>query len=716
MTTGASLFSDQWYRASSERPRLVDHLRFQRHQVRGETWYVLSGDNETDSLRLDQLAYAVVARFNGQWSVAEIWDQLQAHLGDAAPSHDDVLNILLMLQDRQWLELRGPADVGAIARQRERGNVRRRLQMLNPLAIRLPLFDPRRFFAPLDDLADRVYSPAGAWIWAVLVASGALGALQQHREVIEHAARFMATPRYLWLGLCVYPFMKFVHEFAHALAIRRWRGEVGSVGLTLLAFIPVPYVDASAANGFPRASQRAVVSLAGVAAELALASIGLWLWLWLDDGLPRDLAFLVCMIGGISTVAVNANPLLRFDGYFALCDLLGLPNLAGRSRVFWSELLLGHVLRWPISMPLRTAPGERAWLLAYAPLSIAYQAILAVAITAWLGSISTPIGLAAGSLFAFMLIGRPLLGVLRKLRYELLADRLRKPVQRRAAVAAGVAILALGLVPVPDSTIAPGLLWLPDHALIRAETDGFVERFTVADGAQLHAGQVVVQLSNRELAAEQERVAAHIAGLQAELFGAMQSEPARAEQARQELQHAEQEQATLAERVAGLQLRAPADGTLALPHQSDLLGTYVNRGELLGYAITAGHPVVRVAVPQEQAARIDRESPPEIRLAADPGTVLHGELVGAGGAAEQRLPSPALSTAHGGSIVTDPKDDHNQTPLAPVVIVDVQLPSTKTLRIGERGWVRFQHGWRPLAFQWLKKTGQWLQRTFNPAQ
>jgi putative peptide zinc metalloprotease protein len=712
----ASLFSDHWYRVAADRPRLADHVRVDRQRVRGETWYVLSGEDDGGSLRLDGTAYAVAARCDGQASVQEIWNGLQDQLGDAAPGQDDVLNLLTRLNERQWLNLRQPADVAAVAQRRQRQQAAQRLQRLNPLAIRMPLLDLRPLLARFDGVADRIYSRHGAMTWSAVVASGVLAALLNSSELLDHANRWMQTPRYLLLGLLVYPFVKLVHELAHALAIRRWRGELGSAGLALLAFLPVPWVDASAANRFPRAGQRATVSIAGVAAELAIASLCLWLWLWLDDGLARDLAFVACVICGVASVAVNANPLLRFDGYFALCDLLGLPNLATRSRALWAGLLRQRLLDWPGDAPLHTAPGERPWLLAYAPLSVAYQLLLAVTITGWLGGISAMLGLLSATLFAALLIGRPLRNAWRSLRNTPLPQHLRSTVLARASMATVAVAACLTALPVPDRTIAQGVVWMPEHAMIRAQTDGFIDRFLVADGATLRAGQVVATLSNPQLVAEQQRIAAHIAGLQTELFGAMQSDPALAEQVRQDLAHAGEKQATLAERVAGLELRAAATGLLAMPRQRDRAGTFVQRGELLGYAITGAPAIVRVAVPQEQAARIrDGTAGPEVRLAGKPASAWRGRVIRDGGAALPRLPSPALSTWHGGSIVTEPDDDTHQTPLHPVVTVDVMLPASLPVRVGERAWVRFDHGWRPLGQQWLREADQWLRRHFNPA-
>ena len=86
-----------------------------------------------------------------------------------------------------------------------------------------------------------------------------------------------------------------------------------------------------------------------------------------------------CFIGGVSTLLFNGNPLLRFDGYYLLCDALELPNLASRSARHWIELLRARLLRAPVERGIVAAPGERMWLSAYAPLALLYRLAISLA-------------------------------------------------------------------------------------------------------------------------------------------------------------------------------------------------------------------------------------------------------------------------------------------------------------------------------------------------
>ena len=139
----------------------------------------------------------------------------------------------------------------------------------------------------------------------------------------------------MWIA---YPLVKGLHELGHGLTIQRWGGEVHELGLMLLVFIPVPYVEASAATTFPSKSRRMLVGAAGVMVELLLASLALLVWLSVEPGWVRDLAFDITVIGGVSALLFNGNPLLRFDGYYVFSDLLEIPNLASRSQRYYAYL------------------------------------------------------------------------------------------------------------------------------------------------------------------------------------------------------------------------------------------------------------------------------------------------------------------------------------------------------------------------------------------
>jgi putative peptide zinc metalloprotease protein len=271
---------------------------------------------------------------------------------------------LQRLAEAELVQLPGADIAGLFRRSAERA--RRRRPLVNPLAFSMPLFDPSALLARVEPYALRLFHPAVALACALLVVAAAFGAALNWEALRAHAATHLATGYYLALVWASYPVVKLLHELAHALAVRRWGGEVHEFGVTFLFFTPAPYMDASAAGAFRSRWRRAAVSLAGIGVELAIGAAALLAWLALERGVLSDVAFVLLAVCLGSSVLFNANPLLRFDGYHALCDLVDSPNLALRSHAYWLHLGRRLVGGDAAAAPAHGA-GELKWLIAYAP-------------------------------------------------------------------------------------------------------------------------------------------------------------------------------------------------------------------------------------------------------------------------------------------------------------------------------------------------------------
>jgi putative peptide zinc metalloprotease protein len=178
----------------------------------------------------------------------------------------------------------------------------------------------------------------------------------------------------------LYPFVKALHELGHGYAVKKWGGEVREMGIMLLVLMPMPYVDASSSLAFRSKWQRAFVSGAGIMVELGLAALALIVWVNVEDGITRAIMFNVMLIGGISTLIFNGNPLLRFDGYYVLCDIIEIPNLATRANRYFISL----IQRWLLDIEVRereaVSVAERAWFIAYAMAAFVYRLFIMVTI------------------------------------------------------------------------------------------------------------------------------------------------------------------------------------------------------------------------------------------------------------------------------------------------------------------------------------------------
>lgn len=709
-----ALVSGSWHRVSSLRPSLVGGLKIVRQRVRDQLWHVLVEPGSGRQMRLNPPAYAFAARCDGRATVESLWQTLLAQKGDDAPTQDDVLRLLAQLFRAGMVQFDAAPHLSLLFARRSEDEERRRRTFINPLMLRMRLFDPTRLLDRLAPAANALANWPVFALWAAAVILAVLAAAVNFPQLQADASRVLKTPSSYAIAWLAWPLVKSLHELGHALAVRRFGGVVHEVGISLLLLTPAPYVDASAASAFASPRQRALVSAAGILVELALAATAMLAWMLLAPGLLRDAATVVLLICSVSTVAFNANPLMRLDGYYLLCDVLQLPNLALRSQAWWASAwrrLIGTEQPLPAGA---LASGEAKWLAAYAPASWACRIALLFALVIWIGQQSWLLGWLAGLGLSAWLLSAIVRGLLRS------AGAALDHASRRRALgfaAGGVLALAVALfvIPAPSTVVARGVVWPPEHAQLRPEAGGFVEARLAADGANVREGELVLRLADPALVAQQEKAAGERQGLFAQQYHALLQDPSRAWDVNQQIERNAAELQRAEQQLAGLEVRARAAGRVVWPRESDMAGTYAQRGVMVGYVLAAEPAQVRLVLRDEDLLRVrGRLRSAEVRLAEAPWISQAALVRNETPAATRQLPSAALGDRHGGAIPVDPADDKGLRTQAPVFLLDVVLPGVQTSHVGGRAWVKLVLPPEPLGWQAVRSLRQVLLRQFSP--
>ena len=713
-----ALLSPLWYRVSALRPRLRASVQVRRQLHREQLWYQLADTGTGRRHRMNAAAYQFIGHLDGERTAGEVWDALVTQTGDTALTQDDAIRVLGQLNMAGLLQCELTPDIERLFRQYRQQVRRRRWLELNPLAVRVRLFNPTRLLTAFDPWLKRLFQPFTFAVWLAVILPALLLAAHHWPALSAFAAAHLESPRYLLIGWCAYPLIKAIHELGHALAVRRWGGEVKDVGFTLFVLVPAPYVDASAASGFTSRSQRAIVSGVGIMVELFIAALAFYVWLNVQAGWVSDIAFVVMLIASVSTVLFNGNPLLRFDGYHLLCDVADLPNLDTRSRAWWSNLLQRRVFGMDAPAP-PVAAGERKWLLFYAPLALIYRIYIGLLIALWISVKSVLLGLLVALAAVILLLLVPLHALVRTITQSAQGAQRQRSVRRLQIVAAAV-LLLLAVVPLPYGTVSEAVVWLPEQAEVRAQTDGFVRDLRVRDGDAVNPGQVLAVLDDPVLLAKQAEAHSRLLGLRVQYFNTLQSDRLQAQNFSEALAHAEAEITHIDTRIAQLEMRSQLAGRMVITRQDDLPGTFLKRGQPLGYVFAPGAVVVRAVVADEDAALVRlRTRGATVWLDERPGALISGRVTRDVPAATFKLPSAALADQNGGSVPTDPADNDHLRTLQPVFTVDVTLSEYATEhaieRIGGRAWVRFDFGLEPLALQWARAAGQLLLKHFEKA-
>jgi putative peptide zinc metalloprotease protein len=487
------------------------------------------------------------------------------------------------------------------------------------------------------------------------------------------------------------------------------------VGVMLLVFIPVPYVDASASAAFRQKRRRIVVGGAGIIVELALAAIAMIVWINASSGLGRAVAFNVILIGSISTLFFNGNPLLRFDGYYILSDLIEIPNLGTRANSYLFFLVQRHLLQIDTLDNPATAPGEAKWLLAYAILSFLYRMMVSFGIAVFLATRLFFVGTAM-ALWAIISIAA--LPMLKGIRFLATSPRLRGQRRRAFSVVGGMAAVAgaiLFLVPLPYSTVAQGVVWIPDRAEVRAKAEGFVTEVLTTPGADVAAKRQLVALADPILNAKVAVAQAQLQEMQLRFEAVKQLDRVQAEVLQEQVQRLTGTLADYRVRQEDLTVNSTQDGRFVLPRAEDMPGRFLKRGDLLGYVIGDNDLVVRVVVPQADvdlvrqrtdrvdayfAENLDQPVPARIRREVP--------------AAQNDVPSMALTTQGGGPIVLDPSRTQKPQSLFSMFQFDVDLLEPVPPRMaGARVYVRFDHGKEAMAWRVLRAFRQFFLGQFH---
>lgn len=695
-----SYLSSLWYRIAPLRLRLRRHARIHRNIFRGQLWYVLQDRASGRFHRFTPETYFLISLMDGERSMQEVWEIASEKLQDKVLTQDEIIQLLGQLHTADVLYGNVPPDIEELADRGYRQRSRKLLMsFMNPLAVRIRLLDPNDFLDATFPFVRPLLSWFGAILFIATVGYACTLAGYHWSALTQNVSDRVLSAENIMLLLVAYPVIKAVHELGHAYAIKRWGGDVHEIGVMLLVFMPVPYVEASDSMAFQSKWQRAFVGSAGILVEVLLAAIALVVWVNAEEGLVRAFAFNVMLIGGISTLLFNGNPLLKFDGYYVLSDIIEIPNLAGRANQYLGYLIQRYAFQVTSATSPVTARGERPWLLFYAIAAFCYRLLIMVTIVAFISGRFFFIGTLIAMWAVVLMIGVPL-G--KQLWFLLTSPVLRRNRTRALAVigcGAGALALALLAVPLPHSTVVEGVVWLPGDRIVHAGADGIIAEVNATPDSDVRAGRALIRLEDPLLMGRVALLEYRARELQSRLENLDLSDLAKAKIVREELRLARGDLEFARNLLQALVVRAGASGTLILPEANDLVGRFVKRGEVVAYVLGHGNPLIRVIVPEDDADLVrNRTHEVSVRFIGDGSRQVPGEIRREVPILSDTLPSLALSTVGGGSIALDPRDQRQRRALASLLHLDIGVTEeVKVSTIGSRVHVRFFHGMEPLA-------------------
>jgi putative peptide zinc metalloprotease protein len=619
-------------------------------QDRASGRYFFLGKEEHSILTMldgDSSLQAIKSRFEAAHAPLRLTlEQLQSFL-----SHLFDLGLLIVDAPGQGDEL--------LRRHRRRLRLERWEAIGNVLAIRLPGVDPQPLLRRLHDRF--------AWLFAwwflaacfgLIISAMTLAAVQFDTLVrrLSDSPAFFTPANLLWLALAV-AIAKILHELGHALTCVHFGGECHEMGVLLLVFTPCLYCDVSDVWLMPGKWRRIAVSAAGIFVEIVLASVCLLLWWYSEPGRFNTLMLNMVIACSVSTLFLNGNPLLRYDGYYVLSDWLEVPNLSQQARTLVNRGIQRIVfgLERPPSRYVRER--LRRLVAVYGVASLVYRWCVAAAILWACYRFLEPRGLQfLAEALAVIVIGgmivMPLVRAAASFSNPLFRRQLRARQLLRGSLIWAAAGAVLLLTPLPFRVSAPVVLELRDGRDIFAAVPGRLVR-TASAGQRVTGNQEIARLENStiareivELAGQREQQRVRLRNLSVRLA----DDPSLAPQipaaeealadieARTRQRQNDAEQLVLRAPVAGIVVPAPWQpgrasergtlntwqGTLLEPRN---LGAWVETGTLL---CSVGNPARLegiLVVDQADIRFVQRGQHVRLKLDQMPGIVLRGTIV-----------------------------------------------------------------------------------------
>ena len=487
-------------------------LEMQRQFFRGSEYYVIKDPLALTYFRLRHEEGFLIMLLDGKRTFREVLRLFHLRFPNKEFTSQDLATFVNQMSSAGLLNVNARRFVSAARAQKslKTGWLMMWGKLISGLLfMRIPLLDPSPWLGGLTHALRFIWTRWFVGLCSAFILWSAFWLLVNRDAFGQNTVNFFSSDNLLLVWLTII-FVKTCHEFGHATTCRHFGGEVHEMGAALICFTPCGYVDASDAWMMRKNSQKIYTTIAGVFTEFVIAGIAAHLWLYLPPGLPKNLAFNAMVVASVNTVFFNANPLMKFDGYYVLCDVLQIPNLRSKAMTFCSY----HIQRWLLGY--RNLIQERqldeehdsSVFITYSILAYIYMMTVIYGLTQVFGRVLAPYGLHDFGLAVGIFVegSFAMFPIVRVLSDAFAVGRGNTIREEKASVR-----VARWLVPL---VVLGGIVaFVPGHYRVRqqavlvaarseragVEFGGVVERVQVRSGQWVEAGQPLLTLRNADI-------------------------------------------------------------------------------------------------------------------------------------------------------------------------------------------------------------------------
>ena len=573
------------FELTESRLQLKSNLRFSIQRSRHGDWYLIEDESRGTFFRIGPAEYTFISLLDGETTMATAMARTCSTMGASALNEQEAVQLCKWLIESGLASTDASVSANRIGEQQEDLAKQQRIQKLNPISIRVPLFNPSTLVNHLTRLFGGLFCWPMMIIWLMVCSYATVRFAMDWQRFFQNSVQVFTRDGFLWMG-ATWLLLKLVHELAHAVACRKLGGTTGDCGILFLLMIPLPFVDVTSSWRFSNKYHRMLVSAAGMLAEIFIAAIATIVWCNSGPGVVSFYASSIMVAASLHTLLFNANPLLKFDGYHILADWLEIPNLASHGHRF----VMGCFRKWFFALSSEEVKyaGLHGYLIrGYGFAALVWRILLCFVLGLAAANLLQGVGLAMAIFAAVLWVALP---IKKFVNYLIKGGDYEQPDRihfSKVVSAIGVLSLAamLGL-PAPSVITAPLVVEYEDLSIVRNESAGFVRQVSVKRDQWVEQGDVLLVLENHDLSVKRISTALE---LQAATLRANEKKAAGDISALQiELESVESFQKQLVELTdaeSKLQVRAPQAGKVIAVDLLRLKNSYVNAGtELLSIA------------------------------------------------------------------------------------------------------------------------------------
>lgn len=622
-------------------PPLSASLYYTVHRRGNEIWYAIRDKKTKKFFQLGRREYLIASHFDGRLSAAEIAEAVSKRT-DQPVVASEVETLFAWLSRNNMLQLPDAPAEPEPAKPKF---------VFSPLFMRLPFVEGK--------ILERVASKLQFLISSSVLLTCAIIAFVAAAMVISDWSRFTSTLGKLFIPgaqvwwLIAWILLKTVHEFGHAIVAVRVGSRIRSAGISLIYFAPVPFVDISDLWTIPNKWQRILCSAGGMLFELSIASLATIIALTTTNESLQYFCCALASLGTFATLAFNANPLIRFDGYFILSDLLERPNLwtEGSNSVKAFTQKLRHPFG-PLDSSLTAGP------LLYGLACFAYRIVIMITIAATAIVVWQGIGVLLviwGSIAAVLLPWWKQVQAKKTISQNSpLTPRLPLEILGRRiwyAFAAVAATLLLLFAPSPVQPTTPGVVTFRDATTLRVGTSGFIEKVWASPRAKVSPGDLLATLRNPELELSLQKKKVEVqTSLESMRSTRSQGKLAEFQTHQSKLESLQDQLAQLQKRKDNLEIRSSSSGTLIDFDLHRQLGRFLEEGTPVCTVANTAQLEIVASADQANAKWLRQNLLRPVSIWR-PGTSRHmGKVDNVDPRGSTVLDQPALAAQYGGPL------------------------------------------------------------------